>query len=51
VAGAKHLWVGEPYVRRVHEEIVRRVDPSALPLATTWPSAQQQHEPSPADRR
>ena len=50
VDGAKHLWVGEPYVRRAHEEIVRRVNPSALPLATTWPSAEQQHEPSPAAR-
>jgi len=50
VDGAKHLWVGEPYVRRAHEEIVRRVNPSALPMATTWPSAEQQHEPSPAAR-
>jgi alpha/beta superfamily hydrolase len=46
VDGAKHLWVGEPYVRRVHEEIVRRVNPSALPLRTTWPAAEQQHAPS-----
>src|SRR5919107_6216046 len=38
VDGAKHLWVGEPYVRRAHEEIVRRVNPGALPLATTWPA-------------
>jgi alpha/beta superfamily hydrolase len=51
VDGAKHLWVGEPYVRRAHEEIVRRVNPAALPLATTWPAAEQQHEPSPAARR
>jgi uncharacterized protein len=36
VDGAKHLWVGEKYVRIVHEEIVRRVNPAALPLATTW---------------
>ncbi|HWI33221.1 MAG TPA: alpha/beta hydrolase, partial [Lapillicoccus sp.] len=50
VDGAKHLWVGEPYVRRVHEEIVRRVNPSALPLPTTWPAAEQQHEPPPAAR-
>ncbi len=48
VDGAKHLWVGEPYVRRVHEEIVARVNPSALPLPTTWPAAGQRHEPSPA---
>jgi alpha/beta superfamily hydrolase len=51
VEGAKHLWVGEPYVRRAHEEIVARVNPAALPLATTWPAADQQHEPSPTQRR
>jgi alpha/beta superfamily hydrolase len=50
VDGAKHLWVGEPYVRRVHEEIVRLVNPAALPLATTWPAAEQGHEPSPTAR-
>jgi uncharacterized protein len=33
---AKHLWVGEPYVRIVMAEIVRRVNPAALPLPTTW---------------
>jgi alpha/beta superfamily hydrolase len=27
---AKHLWVGEPYVRIVMNEIVRRVNPAAL---------------------
>jgi len=48
IEGAKHLWVGEPYVRQAHEEIVRRVNPAALPLATTWPAADQQHEPGPA---
>ncbi|MFD1540324.1 alpha/beta hydrolase [Nonomuraea guangzhouensis] len=32
VDGAKHLWVGEPYVRIVLDEIVRRVHPSAAPL-------------------
>lgn len=36
IEGCRHLWVGEPYVRRAHEEIVRRVNPSALPLPTTW---------------
>ncbi len=46
VEGAKHLWVGEPYVRRVHTEIVARVNPDALPLATTWPAGEQEHEPS-----
>ncbi|MEV4093470.1 alpha/beta hydrolase [Streptosporangium saharense] len=32
VEGAKHLWVGEPYVRIVLNEIVRRVNPAAYPL-------------------
>jgi alpha/beta superfamily hydrolase len=40
VDGAKHLWVGETYVRIVLTEIVRRVNPAALPvgqpLPTTW---------------
>lgn len=30
--GAKHLWVGEPYVHFVLSEIVNRVNPSRLPL-------------------
>ncbi|MFC4057454.1 alpha/beta hydrolase [Planomonospora corallina] len=34
VDGAKHLWVGEPYVRIVLNEIVRRVNPAAHPLPT-----------------
>jgi uncharacterized protein len=33
---ARHLWVGEPYVRIVLNEIVRRVNPAALPLPTEW---------------
>jgi uncharacterized protein len=33
---AKHLWVGEPYVRIVMNEIVRRVNPAAAPLPTEW---------------
>jgi uncharacterized protein len=37
VEGARHLWVGEQYVRRAHEEIVHRVNPAALPLPTEWP--------------
>lgn len=37
VPGAKHLWVGEPYVRVALNEIVRRLAPEQLPLATTWP--------------
>jgi alpha/beta superfamily hydrolase len=32
VAGAKHLWVGEPSVRRVLDEIVRRLAPDHVPL-------------------
>jgi len=36
VSGAKHLWVGEPYVRIVLNEIVRRVNPRAWPLPTEW---------------
>ncbi len=39
VAGGKHLWVGEAQTRRVLEEIVGAVNPSALPLPTTWPAA------------
>jgi alpha/beta superfamily hydrolase len=33
---AKHLWVGEPFVRIVLTEVVRRVNPAALPLPTEW---------------
>ena len=36
VDGAKHLWVGEPYVRRVLDEVVKRVNPGAYPLPTEW---------------
>jgi alpha/beta superfamily hydrolase len=41
VAKAKHLWVGEPYVRIALSEIVRRVNPAALvapnmALPTEW---------------
>ncbi|HTZ30680.1 MAG TPA: alpha/beta hydrolase [Streptosporangiaceae bacterium] len=36
VDNAKHLWVGEPYVRIVLNEIVRRVNPRAWPLPTEW---------------
>jgi uncharacterized protein len=39
---AKHLWVGEPYVRIVLNEVVRRLNPAALippdqTLPTHWP--------------
>jgi alpha/beta superfamily hydrolase len=37
VEGAKHLWVGEPYVRIVLNEIVKRVAPDAYPLPTEVP--------------
>ena len=36
VARARHLWVGEPYVRIVLNEIVRQVNPPAWPLPTDW---------------
>jgi uncharacterized protein len=36
VPGAKHLWVGERYVRIVLNEIVRRVNPACWPLPTEW---------------
>jgi alpha/beta superfamily hydrolase len=36
VDDAKHLWVGEPYVRRVLDEVVGRVAPDAAPLPTEW---------------
>jgi uncharacterized protein len=36
VDGAKHLWVGEKYVRRVLDEIVETIRPGAAPLPTTW---------------
>ena len=33
---AKHLWVGERYVRTVLNEIVRKTNPDAVPLPTEW---------------
>jgi alpha/beta superfamily hydrolase len=36
VENAKHLWVGEPYVRIVLNEIVKRVAPQAYPLPAEW---------------
>jgi uncharacterized protein len=36
VAGAKHLWVGERFVKIVLDEIVRRTNPAAWPLPTDW---------------
>ena len=37
VEGAKHLWVGEPSVRRVLDEIVARLAPGSEPLPTNVP--------------
>src|SRR6266516_2342893 len=39
VPRARHLWVGEPAVRIALNEIVRRVNPAAWPLATEWKDA------------
>jgi alpha/beta superfamily hydrolase len=39
VERARHLWVGETYVRIVLHEIVRRVNPSAWPLPAEWKDA------------
>jgi uncharacterized protein len=36
VQGAKHLWVGEKYVRRALDEIVEALRPGASPLPTVW---------------
>lgn len=36
IGGAKHLWVGEPSVYRVLNEIVQRLNPSAVPLPSVW---------------
>ena len=36
VEGAKHLWVGEKYVRIVLDEIVRTAGPAAAPLPVEW---------------
>lgn len=39
VEDGKHLWVGERQTSRVLTEIVARLNPAALPLATVWPSS------------
>ncbi len=36
IEGGKHLWVGEPSVRRALDEIVARVAPDRAPLPRTW---------------
>ena len=44
VEGARHLWVGEPYVRRALDELVRVVvGPEAVPLPTTWDGPFETH--------
>ncbi|MDO8108261.1 alpha/beta hydrolase [Isoptericola sp. b441] len=50
VDGAKHLWVGEPAVRRVLDEIVSHVLPGHGPLPTTWRGpVQTAQTPDPTD--
>jgi alpha/beta superfamily hydrolase len=39
VQGGKHLWVGEKQTYRVLSEIVRVVNPAALPLPSEWPNS------------
>jgi hypothetical protein len=41
VEGAKHLWVGENFVRRALDEIVATVSPGAAPLPTCWDGGTQ----------
>ena len=36
VEGAKHLWVGEPYVRTVLSTLAARLVPGSAPLPTDW---------------
>lgn len=45
VEGAKHLWVGETYVRRALEEIVNAVRPGFGPLPTTWSGPMEEEPP------
>lgn len=40
VDGGKHLWVGETQTRRVLTEIVKAVNPAALPLPNEWDVAE-----------
>ena len=40
IEGGKHLWVGETQVRQVLAEIVRAVNPAALPLPTEYDDAE-----------
>ncbi len=36
IEGGRHLWLGEKYVRRAHDEIVKVVRPGVGPLSHTW---------------
>ncbi len=36
VANGKHLWIGEPSVQRIHNEIVKIVNPERYPLPTEY---------------
>ncbi|WP_430593556.1 alpha/beta hydrolase [Humidisolicoccus flavus] len=40
IPGGKHLWVGETQVRQVLNEVVRLVNPEALPLPNEWHEAE-----------
>lgn len=46
VDGAKHLWVGEPYVQRALNAVVEQVRPGFGELPTTWDGPVEK-EPSP----
>ena len=50
VDGAKHLWVGEPYVRRVLDEVAETVRPGSAPLPTTWEGPYETHNDLPDNR-
>ena len=43
VNDAKHLWVGEKFVRRVMDEVVAIVNPSKSPLPTEWDGPMERH--------
>ncbi|HYO85052.1 MAG TPA: alpha/beta hydrolase [Dermatophilaceae bacterium] len=36
IEGARHLWLGETYVRRAHQEIISAIRPDLPPLPTSW---------------
>jgi uncharacterized protein len=45
VSKAKHLWVGETYVRIVLKEIVRMLNPAAWPLPAEWRPGEGEERP------